>query len=102
MLALQHEPNLYSEAYDRHIILASPTTLLAILRTVENIWRYEKQNRNAERIAREAGALHDHFVRFVEALDGVKAHLGRTQEAFDTAYKQIGRATSELQSRGHL
>lgn len=89
MLALQHEPNLYTEAYDRHIILASPTTLLAILRTVENIWRYEKQNRNAERIAREAGALHDHFVRLVEALDGVGAHLGRTQEAFDTAYKRL-------------
>lgn len=101
MLALQHEPNLYSEAYDRHIILASPTTLLAILRTVENIWRYEKQNRNAERIAREAGALHDHFVRFVEALDGVKAHLGRTQEAFDTAYKRLYTGRGNLVKKVH-
>jgi DNA recombination protein RmuC len=89
MLALQHEPNLYTEAYDKHIILASPTTLLAILRTVENIWRYEKQNRNAERIARDAGALHDQFALLLESLDGIGAHLGKTQEAFDKAYKRL-------------
>src|SRR5690606_25389383 len=69
MLALQHEPNLYREAYDRHITLVSPTTLLATLRTVENVWRYEKHNKNAERIAKEAGALHDQFVMLLDALD---------------------------------
>ncbi len=82
MLALQHEPNLYREAYDKHIILVSPTTLLATLRTVENIWRYEKQNKNAERIAKEAGALHDKFVFVLESLETLEIQLGRTQEAY--------------------
>ncbi|MDQ2078020.1 DNA recombination protein RmuC [Marinimicrobium sp. ABcell2] len=99
MLALQHEPNLYSEAYDKHIILASPTTLLAILRTVENIWRYEKQNKNAERIARDAGSLHDQFVLLLESLDGIGAHLGKTQEAFDKAHKRLYSGRGNLVKR---
>jgi DNA recombination protein RmuC len=89
MLALQHEPNLYREAYDRHIILVSPTTLLATLRTVENIWRYEKQNRNAERIAKEAGSLHDQFVLLLDALDSVNNYLGKTQDAYNTARSRL-------------
>jgi DNA recombination protein RmuC len=82
MIALQHEPGLYREAYDRHIILVSPTTLLATLRTVENIWRYEKQNKNAERIAKEAGALHDQFVMLLESLDAIGNSLNKAQEAY--------------------
>lgn len=99
MLALQHEPNLYREAYDRHIILVSPTTLLATLRTVENIWRYEKQNKNAERIAREAGALHDQFVLLLEALDAVNNYLGKTQEAYNTARSRLQTGRGNLVKR---
>lgn len=96
MFALQHEPGLYREAYDRHIILVSPTTLLATLRTVENIWRYEKQNKNAERIAKEAGALHDQFVLLLESLDAIGSSLNKTQEAY-------AKARDRLQSgRGNL
>ncbi len=99
MLALQQDPKLYSDAYDKHIILASPTTLLAILRTVENIWRYEKQNKNAERIAKDAGGLHDQFVLLLEALDTVGNHIGKTQEAFDTAYKRLSTGKGNLMRR---
>jgi len=99
MLALQQDPKLYSDAYDKHIILASPTTLLAILRTVENIWRYEKQNKNAERIARDAGALHDQFVLLLDALDTVGTHIGKTQEAFDTARKRLATGKGNLLRR---
>jgi DNA recombination protein RmuC len=99
MLALQHEPELYREAYDRHIILASPTTLLAILRTVENIWRYEKQNKNAERIAKEAGALHDQFVLLLDALDNVGNHINKTREAYDTARKRLHSGRGNLLKR---
>ena len=59
--ALEQEPALFRRAYDRNIIMVSPTTLLATLRTVQSIWRYERQSRNAEEIARGAGALHDQF-----------------------------------------
>ncbi|WP_341939291.1 DNA recombination protein RmuC [Marinimicrobium sp. C2-29] len=99
MLALQQDPKLYSDAYDKHIILASPTTLLAILRTVENIWRYEKQNKNAERIARDAGGLHDQFVLLLESLETVGAHIGKTQEAFDTAHKRLSTGKGNLLRR---
>lgn len=99
MLALQQDPKLYSDAYDKHIILASPTTLLAILRTVENIWRYEKQNKNAERIAKEAGALHDQFVLMLEALDSVGTHIGKTHEAYETARKRLATGRGNLLRR---
>jgi len=99
MLALQHEPNLYREAYDKHIILVSPTTLLATLRTVENIWRYEKQNKNAERIAKEAGALHDQFVLLLDAMDNIQHHLGKSQEAYNTARNRLQSGRGNLVKR---
>lgn len=99
MLALQEAPGLYREAYDRHIILVSPTTLLATLRTVENIWRYEKQNKNAERIAKEAGALHDQFVLLLEALDSIGNHLNKTQEAFSKTRERLATGRGNLVKR---
>ncbi|HSX84700.1 MAG TPA: DNA recombination protein RmuC [Cellvibrio sp.] len=99
LLALQHEPGLSHEAYDRRIILVSPTNLLAILRTVENIWRYEKQNRNAERIARDAGALHDRFVLLLESLDSVGNYLNKTREAYDTVRKRLQTGQGNLVKR---
>ena len=98
-MALQHEPNLYREAYDRHIILVSPTTLLATLRTVENIWRYEKQNKNAERIAKEAGALHDQFVLLLDSLDSIGNYLGKTQEAYSKARDRLQTGRGNLVKR---
>ena len=80
---------MYREAYDRHIVLVSPTTLLATLRTVENIWRYEKQNKNAERIARDAGALHDQFVLLLESLDAIGNAINKTQEAYTKARERL-------------
>jgi DNA recombination protein RmuC len=99
MLAMQHEPNLYREAYDKHIILVSPTTLLATLRTVENIWRYEKQNKNAERIAKEAGALHDQFVLLLEAMDNIQHYLGKSQEAYTLARSRLQTGRGNLVKR---
>ncbi len=99
MLALQYEPGLYKEAYDKQIILASPTTLLAILRTVENIWRYEKQNRNAEKIALQAGALHDQFVLVVESVEAVGAQLTRSQDVYDTLHKRLTSGKGNLLKR---
>lgn len=96
MLALQQEPGLYREAYDKHIILVSPTTLLATLRTVENIWRYEKQNKNAEKIADEAGKLHDQFVMLLGELDAVEKHLDKTREAFSAARSRLSSGRGNL------
>lgn len=89
MAALQADHSLFQEAYSRHIILVSPTTLLASLRTVENIWRHEKQNRNAEEIARQAGGLHDQFVLLIEAFEEVGKQIDKASEAYKLTYKRL-------------
>lgn len=99
LFALQQEPTLYREAYDRHIILVSPTTLLATLRTIENIWRYENQNKNAELIAKKAGDLHDQFVLLLSALDTIGNHLDKTRDAWETARKRLHTGKGNLVKR---
>lgn len=99
MLALQEEPAIFRDAYDKHIILVSPTTLLATLRTVENIWRYEKQNRNAEKIAAQAGGLYDQFVLMLDAFDDVGKAIGRTQDAYDKARNRLKAGRGNLIKR---
>ncbi len=82
MLAVEHDPALFREAFEKKIIIVSPTTLLATLRTVESIWRYERQNRNAEKIAKEAGLLHDKFAVLLAHLDDLGRALERSQDSF--------------------
>lgn len=99
MLALQNEPGLFNYAYDKHIVLVSPTTLLATLRTVENIWRYEKQNKNAEKIAAMAGGLHDQFALVVESLAELGANIDKTQQAFHSTQKRLQSGRGNLYKR---
>lgn len=99
MLAVEHDPALFSEAFNKKIIIVSPTTLLATLRTIESIWRYERQNRNAEEIARQAGDLHDKFVGFIDTLKRIGELLGRSQQAYDDAFKQLSEGRGNLVSR---
>lgn len=89
MLAMQADPNLFRDAYEKHIVLVSPTSLMATLRTVENIWRYEKQNKNAEKIAAEAGKLHDQFAMVLESLDDLGGRLRQAEEAYQQTYKRL-------------
>lgn len=99
MAALQAEPQLFREAYDKQIVLVSPTTLLATLRTVENIWRYEKQNKNSEEIARQAGALYDKFASLVEAMNDARKHIDKTSAAFETVEKRLFQGSGNLVKR---
>ncbi len=99
MLALDHDPEMMRDAYDRGIILVSPSTLMVTLRTIKNLWRYADQNRNAQLIADKAGALHDQFVLYVEALDEVGRHLDKSTEAWDTARKRLSSGRGNLVRR---
>ena len=107
MLALDQDPDMMRDAYDRGIIVVSPSTLMVTLRTIKNLWRYADQNRNAQLIADKAGALYDQFVLYVEALDDVGRHLDRSKDAWDTARKRLSlgrgnlvRRTQELKRLG--
>jgi len=99
VLALDHDPEMMRDAYDRGIILVSPTTLMVTLRTIKNLWRYADQNRNAQLIADKAGALYDHFVGYVEALDDVGKHLDKSKDAWDTARKRLTSGRGNLVKR---
>jgi len=96
LLALEKDPELFSFAFERNIILVSPATLLVTLRTIHNLWRNEYQNRNAREIARRGGELHDKFVGFVESVEEVGKHLERGQQAYELAHKRL------VSGRGNL
>ena len=99
MLALDHDPEMMRDAYDRGIILVSPSTLMVTLRTIKNLWRYADQNRNAQLIADKAGALYDQFVLYVEALDEVGRYLDKSTEAWGTARKRLSTGRGNLVRR---
>jgi len=87
--AVENDRNIFREAFDKNIIVVSPTTLLATLKTVHNIWRYEYQNLNALEIAEKAGSLYDQFVLFVQSMDDIGDKLGKATDAYQTARKRL-------------
>ena len=88
-LALEHDAGFFKKAYDSRIIVVSPSTLLATLRTIENIWRTEQQQQNAAEIARQAEALYDKFVGFVDDMERIGEQLGKTQAQWDGAMTKL-------------
>jgi DNA recombination protein RmuC len=89
LLAVQEDANLFSDAFTKKIIVVSPTTLLATLRIVENLWRFERQNKNAEEIARQAGKLYDKFYGFITDLDKVGMRISQAKSSFDDAKSKL-------------
>jgi len=99
MVAVEADPEIFRDAFDKGIIVVSPTTLLATLRTVQSIWRYEKQNKNAERIATEAGKLFDQFVLVLESLSEIGKHLDKAHSSYDETLKRLSTGRGNLVSR---
>ena len=99
MLALDNDPDIMREAYDRGIILVSPSTLMVTLRTIKNLWRYADQNINAQQIAEKAGALYDLFVLHVEALEDIGKHIDKSKDAYETAFKRLSTGRGNLVKR---
>lgn len=88
-VASNENPNLYNEAFDQNIILVTPTTLLAVLRTIESMWQNEKQKQNAIEIANQAGALYDSFTNLTIELEKVGRQIGTVQNSYDGAMKKL-------------
>jgi DNA recombination protein RmuC len=87
--SLKKDDSLWKRAYDKNIMLVSPTNLMAVLKIVADLWRIEKQNLNAIQIAEKAGALYDKFFGFLDNMEGVKKKLQDANTTFDEAYKQF-------------
>ncbi|SDX71783.1 DNA recombination protein RmuC [Marinobacter mobilis] len=97
--AFQQDENLFAEAFERKIIVVTPTTLLATLRTIENIWRYERQSQNARRIAERAGAVYDKLRVFAEAMEKMGSQLHTVQGTYDSAMNTLTRGRGNLISQ---
>ncbi len=88
-LAVQHDQDLFTDAFDRNIVLVTTSTLLATLRTVAGVWRQEDQKRNVIRIAEESGKLYDKFVGFLEDLKTIGKHLENSQTSYNAAMNKL-------------
>ncbi|XXF11128.1 DNA recombination protein RmuC [Pseudomonas sp. D2-3] len=97
--ALQADPGLFQEAFDQHIVIVSPTTLLATLRVIDSLWRQERQSQNAREIAERAGALYDKFVAFIQDLDEVGLRLQQLDKAYAGARNKLVDGRGNLISR---
>jgi DNA recombination protein RmuC len=94
--ALQTDSDLFNEAFERNIIIVSPTTLLATLATIENVWKQEYQNKNAMEIATRGGRLYDKFVDFVKDLTGIGQRIDQTQKSYEDAMNKLTSGTGNL------
>lgn len=93
---IQHDNDLWNYAWDRKIVLVSPSTLLATLRTIASVWKQEKQNANAIEIARQAGNLYDKFVGFLEDMASIEKNLDQTKRAYDGAMNKLKEGNGNL------
>ncbi len=99
LLAMSEEPALHKYAWDKKIVMVSPTSLFATLQTVASLWRLQKQNQNADEIARQGGALYDKVAAFVKDLEGLGARIGQAQLSYDETMKKLSTGSGNILSR---
>ncbi len=96
LLAMQSDPNLWNYAYNKHILMVSPTNLIACIKLISDIWRREAQSRNAEEIAKQGEKLYEKFVGFAESFGKVGSGLKSAQDAYDKALGQLKNGQGNL------
>jgi DNA recombination protein RmuC len=98
-VAIQADNDLFNYAWDKKVVMVSPSTLLATLRTIASIWKQEKQTRNALQIAEEGGKLYDKFVGFIEDLNKVGTKMDAAKLDYSEAMKKLTEGTGNLVGR---
>ena len=94
--AISMRPEILTRAMKKKVILAGPSTLLAVLRTIHHLWRVDEQGRNGLAIAKQAGNLYDKFVGFSEAFEEIGSRLDQSRQSWETARKRL------VSGRGNL
>lgn len=97
-IAVQKDAELFGYAWDRKVVIVSPSTLLATLKTIASIWRQERQNRNVLEIARLSGSLYDKFVGFLTDMDSIGRNIRQSQDAYDKAISKLSTGSGNLSS----
>ncbi|MDO3626690.1 DNA recombination protein RmuC [Mucilaginibacter sp. BT774] len=94
--AVQLDAELFSDAWEKRVVIVSPSTLLATLRTISSIWKQERQNRNVLEIARLSGAMYDKFVGFVGDMENIGKNIKQSQAAYDSAINKLTEGNGNL------
>jgi DNA recombination protein RmuC len=102
MLAIARDPNLWNEAWNKNVLLVSPSTLLFVIRTVAHLWKQEQQTRNVVEIAKRGGDLYDKFVGFVDDLKAVGMRLTQAKDSYDEAYGKLSTGRGNLVRQAEL
>lgn len=89
LLALEYDGEFFKHAYESNILVVSPSTLMVTLRTIEHIWRTQRQEENAKKIASEAEAMYDKLVGFVDEMQKIGLQIDKTKESYDTAMNRL-------------
>lgn len=95
-IAVQKDAELFNFAWDRRVVIVSPSTLLATLRTIASMWKQERQNRNVMEIARLSGSMYDKFVGFVADMENIGKHIKNGQDAYDKAINKLSAGAGNL------
>ena len=95
-LALQEDLNLYNKAFEKNIVIVTPSTLLATLRTIDSMWTNQKQQENAIEIARQAGALYDKFEGFVSDLIKIGKKMDEAKVEYSSAMNKLTEGKGNL------
>ncbi len=98
-IAVQADQELFNFAWDRKIVIVSPSTLLATLRTIASVWKQERQTKNAIEIAKQSGALYDKFVGFVDDLDKIGKSIDTSKTAYESAINKLHKGSGNLVKR---
>ena len=98
-LAVQNDQSLFYDAFEKNIVIVSPSTLLATLRTISSIWKQEKQNKNALEIAKKSGDLYDKLASFVEDLIKVGQRMDDAKKSYEDAMKKLSAGKGNIITR---
>lgn len=96
MLAVTHDRELFMDAWNKNVLLVSPSTLLFVVRTVANLWRQEAQTRNAQDIAKRGAELYDKLAGFVEDMESLGTRLNQAQKDYDGAINKLSTGRGNL------
>ena len=97
--AMTLDPSLWQKAYDKRVLIVSPTQLVGSLRLISQLWSHDRQTRNAIEIAEKSGQMYDKFVGFIDDMERIDKNLAATRVAYDNAFKKLKEGKGNLINR---